>query len=407
MKKNSKTLLTIMLTVALIFTFMPITTYAAAPNNPSATTTWDFTGVDKDGSGSYGGGTWMWLQSTNTLILTNLSFSTSAEGALIVPDNTTIILIGVNTITSTYNGAANQSYGIRGVGNLTINGSGTLTTKAGNAEWSFGIYAYNNLTICDNITINSTSGTATSSDSDGVFCFNGDITVGGDAILNATAGDAARYSAGICLNKTTGNLIINNNAKVNSTASASLGNDSCGCVIKNAGYIKLNSGMLTAIGNNRAFTINYTVPAGYKYWSNTTTSPSTTELTGNGLTTVIDNSSKYAKVQYTAPVTGQSGTIKTDSMTVLKKPASLKLTKKKVTWKNVKGNNGYTLKVMKGKKVILKKSIKKNANNYQFTKADKKKFNKGNKYYVTLVAKGKANVSKNSPAVKSKAVKLK
>jgi len=57
MKNKSKTLLTIMLTVALIFTFIPITTYAAEPNNPSATTTWDFTGVDKDGSGSYGGGT--------------------------------------------------------------------------------------------------------------------------------------------------------------------------------------------------------------------------------------------------------------------------------------------------------------------------------------------------------------
>ena len=90
----------------------------------------------------------------------------------------------------------------------------------------------------------------------------------------------------------------------------------------------------------------------------------------------------------------------------LSKPTGLKLTKNKASWNQVSNNNGYTLKVMQGKKTILNKNIKKNQKSYTFTKSEKKKFKKGKKYTVTLVAKGSANFTKSKLA-KSKAVILK
>ena len=90
----------------------------------------------------------------------------------------------------------------------------------------------------------------------------------------------------------------------------------------------------------------------------------------------------------------------------LSKPQKLKLAKRKASWKKVANNNGYTLKVMQGKKTVFKVQIKKNKTSYKFTKAQLKKLKKGKKYTFTLVAKGKGNYSKSKTA-KSKAVIMK
>jgi len=93
-------------------------------------------------------------------------------------------------------------------------------------------------------------------------------------------------------------------------------------------------------------------------------------------------------------------------VTQLSKPANLKLSAKKASWNSVANNNGYTLKLMQGKKTILTKQLKKNAKSYTFSKKELKKFKKGKKYTFTLVAKG-TGAYKNSAAAKSKAVILK
>jgi len=119
----------------------------------------------------------------------------------------------------------------------------------------------------------------------------------------------------------------------------------------------------------------------------------------------------YARLKETAtrnasPISA-AFTVTTDKITSpkkqLKKPTKLKLTSKKATWKGVKNNSGYTLKIMQGKKVIHKKQIKKGKTSYTIPK---KLFKKGKKYRFTLMAKGKGDF-KNSKIAKSNILKIK
>jgi len=126
----------------------------------------------------------------------------------------------------------------------------------------------------------------------------------------------------------------------------------------------------------------------------------------------------YSAYIYTGKINGKvfSGTtdggtkFSVNKTTKLKKPASLKLNlgakKKTATWKKVANNSGYTLKVFKGKKQVLKVNIKKGKTKHTFTKKQLKKLQKGKKYTCTLVAKGKGKYT-NSPAAKSKSSKMK
>ena len=139
-------ILTLCMALALVPAF-PLTASAAAPANPAAGTTWDFTAVDADGSDTYGGGTWSWVQSTRTLTLAGVTHSTAAAPALLVPHNTTIVLSGTSTITSTYSSAGYAPglafEGGGSGGEATISGSGTLIVTGGDSTdgLSCGIYA--------------------------------------------------------------------------------------------------------------------------------------------------------------------------------------------------------------------------------------------------------------------------
>lgn len=87
----------------------------------------------------------------------------------------------------------------------------------------------------------------------------------------------------------------------------------------------------------------------------------------------------------------------------LSTPKGLKLTSQKATWKQVANNNGYTLKIMQGKKRMRTIQIKKGKTSY---KIPKKLFKKGKKYKFTLVAKGKGKFI-NSKLAKSRVFKIK
>lgn len=110
----------------------------------------------------------------------------------------------------------------------------------------------------------------------------------------------------------------------------------------------------------------------------------------------------------TAVITVKAGTV-TKSCKIkvtakkLTKPTKLKLTKTKASWKNVKNNSGYTVKILRGKKTIKTAQIKKNKTSYKLPKSLLKK---GTKYTLTVQAKGKGNYAKSS-VVQKKNVRIK
>ena len=79
-------------------------------------------------------------------------------------------------------------------------------------------------------------------------------------------------------------------------------------------------------------------------------------------------------------------------------PKSLKLTKNRVTWRNVKNNNGYTLRILQRNKVIRTAQIRRNTTRFNVPKNLLKR--NGRTYKFTLVAKGKGKFS-NSKVAKS------
>lgn len=172
-----------------------------------------------------------------TVNMNGFSFTTTAETAMHVPNNTVFALTGTSSVTSTYN-STSACTGLVSGGSISVSGTGTL---------------------------NITSGAVTVNASTGVLLANGGLTVSGNAKVNVTGNPAAVNSYGIL-----GNLTI-------------------------------NGGEFTAIGKNGAIYPAYTVPRGYKYYVNTTTTPSTTELISDG-TAVIGTAYQYAKIVYALPV---------------------------------------------------------------------------------------------------------
>ena len=80
------------------------------------------------------------------LTLTNFSFETTTNTALLVHANMNIVLVGTNTLTSTNSGGT-DSYGIYVQGDLNIGGSGSLETTSGNASTTYGIFALYNIIV--------------------------------------------------------------------------------------------------------------------------------------------------------------------------------------------------------------------------------------------------------------------
>ena len=118
----------------------------------------------------------------------------------------------------------------------------------------------------------------------------------------------------------------------------------------------------------------------------------------------IGNTKKSSSLEYefTAPVASATTlTARFVKKTALGKPKNLTFNTQKATWKTVKNNSGYTLKVMQGKKTVFTKQVGKNKKSYKFTKAQARKLQKGKTYKLTLVAKGTGKYMNSKSASKT------
>jgi len=270
----------------------PVAISAAGPSNPSSVETWNLRVVDADGGGSYDGGSWSWNNSTRTLSLTNFNFTTSAATALLLPDESTIVLSGSNSVMSTYNGSS-FTYGIYyGVSDasLTITGSGSLSVIGGSSTVasSFGINV-NALIISDNASVTSYGGFATNSI--GIMArylfINDNVSVvafGGNNVKDTSAGAV------------TGTLVINDNASLSAFGQVAPSSYGVYQGVFFTTSISCYGGSFAVLGQTRAIGFDYIVPTGLEYWASTTASNmgGTGDISDGSF--VIGSTHKYARV---------------------------------------------------------------------------------------------------------------
>ena len=286
----------------------------------------------------YGGGTYSWEQSTRTLTLNNVTHTSESWLGMNFLDGVTIVLNGENSIETLYpktsefsnairvgnvtsgptykyadmvitsysggsltvkNGPGTSTKAIEVYGNLTISGNATVYAMADAAtgDGTQGIYARKSITITDDaiVTARGGRGSGDKSASSGIRAETGDIIISGNAKVTASADIVITYKEGISsgIRSSEGNISISGNAQVTATGK-SYG-------IHAIGGFSISGGTLTAIGDSRAIFIgsaadySYTVPAGYRYFVNGSTTPSGDPLTGDGTTTKI-TTQKYAKI---------------------------------------------------------------------------------------------------------------
>ena len=156
--------------------------------------------IFEDGTASYN-------PETNILTLNNFKIEEEINYGLNVDGNLEIQLIGENFI-------SNQGMcGMRSTGTLTIGGNGSLKVFG----LDYGIYSKKDLTIGDNVKLDVSCGDITDGDNFAI-CMNdydGELTISGEASVQASAGTAPVYSYGIY---SANNLTICDNAVVDTTA---------------------------------------------------------------------------------------------------------------------------------------------------------------------------------------------
>ena len=276
MKKATHRLLATLLSICMVLTLLPVMSI------PALAAPADYTLYFKEVSGSwnlYKGNTTTvydeqtanWSVDGNTLKLNNFNFSTTAVIALsgVEYSQFKIELTGDNTIVSTYSGAESTS-GIRVSG--TLEGSVSIT---GNGSLAV------------------TGGTSTSGGSYGIVV-GMSVSISGNAVVTATGGEAATNSVGMAGE----GVHVSGNAVATAVGGTATGN-SYG--VSTSMSFGVSGGSLTAIGNTSALSVSgyENVPAGSKYYVNTTTAPSTTELTSDG-SAKIEYDHKYAKIVFVA-----------------------------------------------------------------------------------------------------------
>ena len=190
----------ILLALAMVVGMLPIAVLAAG----SATAIADFstdptTALALLNAAKTGTTDSTWDSTTKTLTLNGVNFVTTATTAVKLPADSKIVLAAGTT--NTIKGGDSSSehcYGIYGVGDLTISGSGTLNVtggEAGGSSLSFGIHAEANVTI-NSGAVTATGGAAPGNQSLGIRALNGNLTINGGTVT-ATGSDAKNSSNGL------------------------------------------------------------------------------------------------------------------------------------------------------------------------------------------------------------------
>ena len=186
-----------------------------------------------------------WNSVTKTLTLNGVNFETTAATAVRLPADSTIVLNGVNTIKGG-NSDSDDCYGIEGLGNLTIQGTGKLDVTSGTtsrtAYDSFGIRAYA-VTIKSG-TVIAKGGTAQMTEgsmSGGIYGSNY-ITIEG-GIVEATGGAAWRSCGFNIVALGTMNI---SGGTVTATGGMSTANGSYGIYTNYSAYVNITGGSLIA-----------------------------------------------------------------------------------------------------------------------------------------------------------------
>lgn len=192
MKAKSTRLWSILLALVMVVGLLPTTARAEGPATEKANFADDpAAALALINAAKTGEADSTWDGSTNTLTLNGVNFTTTAPTAVKLPETATIVLNGDNTITGG-DAASKDSFGIYASGDLTIEGTGTLTATCGAAnDDSHGIFARGNMSITGNVTA---TGGAASNDSYGIHAQNS-VAVSGT--VNAAGGSAGYYSYGI------------------------------------------------------------------------------------------------------------------------------------------------------------------------------------------------------------------
>lgn len=215
---------------------------------------------------------WSYNPATNTLTLTNYSYSQDGwrdgdySGGIYCSSNLTIKLIGNNSVNNTYSHQYNDSCGIYVSGRLTITGDGSLTTSGGSGVFDNNIYGRGSYGImAGGLTVN--SGTITSigkkagvSYGIGTVGSSKDIIVKGGTIT-ATGASATSGSCGI---QCSGNFKMTG-GKVTATAGEVSSPNGKSCGISSGRSISCSGeGVLAAEGQTKAMhSSQSTYPEGY------------------------------------------------------------------------------------------------------------------------------------------------
>lgn len=142
-----------------------------------------------------------WDASNKILTLSGVNFETTVPIAVQLPADATIVLEEdtINTITGG-DSTSDHCFGIYAVGDLTIEGTGTLNVTGGNADAtgasknSYGIFANGGVTVQDTAVVTAEGGTSQKGVSYGIFA-SGAVTVQDTADVTANGGTAKGSSS--------------------------------------------------------------------------------------------------------------------------------------------------------------------------------------------------------------------
>jgi hypothetical protein len=281
---------------------------------------------------------WYWNREEKTLALNGLNIVTDEPYALRI-SSATIVINGINSVTSTYNKNDNTvTSGIFSMSSdLVFEGAGSLTATGGTSSSSYGIRitgsGFGSITInSGSIVAIGGSGTSASSSSGGVY--TDDLIINGGSLTatggNVQGGSSFAYSRGLYLYG--GDLIVNNGILIATGGSLepTYSSQMAGVFINGKNEIKLSEAVAITKPSN---SIIQQCP---EYTNGSKAIFSSLDKTKAAKSVVIGSSDVIE-----APTTLSAPVISLDTGTKIREGMSTT-----VKWNNVPGASSYVISVM-------------------------------------------------------------